>query len=533
VNTYLPPMIEAVVVLVIWLIATGVTMPLRRRLDGEMERKAHLAATIIDQLAHVSRPLMILIVTEITVRLLGMWPAGDAWLTSHEAHRSAWQIFWFGLTVIALLDGVVHAFFHHREEDFPIPGLLFGILKTATILALAFVIIRFELGINIGPLLASTALLTAVIGFALQGVLGNLLSGMSLHLARSLREGVWIEIEGIEGKVIMTNWRETRVRTRGGHVHIIPNSKVAEARIHNMSDPSPLRMHRIEVGASYSDAPDEVIEALLEAARTVPYVKISPAPSAMITAYLDFGINYVLTFWTTEYYRHLMINGEVNRVIWYQFKRRGIEIPFPMSDKLLNDFMAVVYNQRKLPPTVEDNSSVVHDLLTSDLVTKLVLDQERNPLLTLVDLEAVAPLVRRLKYTHGETICSQGESDETFWVLANGRLAGEVGRNNDTAIRFELEPGSVVGEMSALTGVPRSATITVSESSELLEFGPAAFHKLLTLHDEIPERLSDLAAERAAQNREALEALSKQQANNDVVLEKAGILGRLKKIIGK
>ncbi len=166
------------------------------------------------------------------------------------------------------------------------------------------------------------------------------------------------------------------------------------------------------------------------------------------------------------------IDGEVNRNIWYQFKRRGIEIPFPMSDKLLNDFMAVVYNQRKLPPTEVDVSSTTQDLWYSDLCQKLVVDEEGEPLLNSETVQQIAPLVKRLPYTHGETLCRQDEEDERFWVLAKGELAGKVEKDGKTAVEFKLPPGCVVGEMSALTGVPRSATIEISKSAELLEFGP-------------------------------------------------------------
>ena len=198
------------------------------------------------------------------------------------------------------------------------------------------------LDIDISPLLASTALVTAVVGFALQGVLSNLLAGMSLHLTRSVLPSDWVSIGDVEGQVLDTNWRETRLRTASGHTMIIPNSTVANATIHNMSWPTPLRRHRLPVGAGYSDTPGDVIDALVQSALNVPEVLRDPPPDAYVTAFQDFGINYVLRFWTHSYHKRQRIEGHVARMIWYQFKRRGIEIPFPMSDRLLDDFMTVV-----------------------------------------------------------------------------------------------------------------------------------------------------------------------------------------------
>ena len=530
-KAYLPAIIEILALLVIWLLATAVSGPLRRRLHRDAG-KLRPISIIVDLLAHVSRPLLVLAFTELAVLAAAPSLQLDTWVTTRMSHLIAWRIFWLGVLGILMVEGVIKSVFRWRRRTFPVPDLLEKIMRGALVLAVAFLTLRVEMGVDIGPLLASTALLSAVIGFALQGVLGNLLAGMSLHLVRTLKPGLWIEVDGIEGKVVTTNWRETRIRTRGGHLHVLPNSKVAEARVHNLNDPTPMRMHAVEVGASYSDAPDEVIAALIEAAHSVPEVKAHPEPAAVITAYMDFGINYRLMYWTSDYPRHIAIDGQVNRMIWYKFKRRGIEIPFPMSDKLLNDFMAVVYNQRKLPPSDADVETTVRDLALSDLANSLIANADGEPLLNHDDLLTIAPLVRRLPYTHGEVLCTQGDEGETFWVLASGELTGTVNQDGDVAAAFNLKPGCVVGEMSALTGVPRSATIAVSAPSILLEFGPEAFRALLSLHENIPIHLSELAAARAAKNRTALEALAKRKADaGEVVLEQTNILKRLLRIV--
>ena len=533
-NAYTPSIIELTVLLLIWLLASVFTSRLRRRLHRQSEAPMPASGVMLDMLAHLARPMLVLVVTQVLAMGLGSWPPASGWLESHLDHLVAWQIFWVAVGVIALIEGGAHSVYRWRAKPFPVPDLLLDIIRGALIVAVAFLVLRMEMGINIGPLLASTALLTAVVGFALQGVLGNLLAGMSLHLVRTLQPGIWVEVDGIEGKIVRTNWRETRIRTRGGYMYIIPNARVAEAKIHNYAEPTPLRRHAVNVGASYSDAPDEVMEAMMAAARAVPEVRTSPAPEAMITEFQDYGINYRMYFWTTELQRHTPIDGAVNRNIWYQFKRRGIEIPFPMSDKLLNDFMAVVYNQRRLPPMEEDVSATVDALLRSDLCAKLLADADGRPLLARPEIEQVASLVKRMLYTGGETLCTQGESGETFWVVARGRLAGTVEKGGQVAARFELEPGAVVGEMGALTGVPRSATLTTTTGTELLEFGSEAFKTLLSLHPDIPERLAELAAERSAQNSAALEELTRRQDQDSrIVLEKQGILKRLLKIMGR
>lgn len=528
-NESLTLVLELAALTAVWLLAVGLTRPLQHR--KQLGAGAGGGRVVGALLAYAARPLTVILLTELVLIAARPWAPFAAWRESHPGHLDAWRLFWLGVAVLNLLDGMVHAFFAWRRREFPVPDLLHDILRAVLVLALAFGVLKVELGIDIGPLLASTALLTAVVGFALQGVLGNLLAGMSLHLTRSLRPGAWVMIDDLEGRVVATNWRETRLRDRRGHMWVVPNGKVAEARINNYQDPTPLRGHQVEVGASYSDAPDDVIDALVQAALAVPEVRRTPAPRADVTAYLDFGINYRLMFWTTDYPRHVIIDGEVKRMIWYQFKRRGIEIPFPMSDVLLNDFMAVVYNQRRIPPSERDLDDVVADLRRSRLVTDLATDAEGAPLLSDDDLRVLAPRVRRLRYARGETLCRQGAEGETFWVLTRGTLKGSIEQDGG-GVEFTVEPGAVVGEMSLLTGIPRSATLTVDASAEVLEFDADAFGVLLGLQDDLPGRLSDLAAARAAENRAALEASARDRAAaGEVVLEREGILGRLLRFV--
>ncbi len=531
-TSYVPYTIEISVLVSVWLLALGLSHPLHRRLRQDNgPRPSALAA---DLLAHIVRPGLMLVMGQLLLSAVNYWPAGKQWIGERPAHATAWNMFWIGVVLVGLLEGIAQLGFRRRGKAFPLPDLLLDILRAILLIAVGLWSLRWGLGISIGPVLASTALVTAVVGFALQGVLGNLLAGLSMHLVRTLRPGIWIEVDGITGRVTRTNWRETRVRTLGGHMYIFPNSTIAGSRIHNFNEPSSLRRHTIEVGASYSDAPDEVISALLEAVRDVPQVRSTPAPEALITQFQDYGINYRLTYWTTELQLDIPISGHVNRNIWYRFKRRGIEIPFPMSDKLLNDFMAVVYNQRKLAPESEDTNATLKDLLSSDLSSKVFVDSQGQALVTGSEWEQIAPLVQRQPYTAGEVVCRQGEPGESFWVLAAGGLRGHVDQEGKTATEFDLAPGAVVGEISLLTGAPRSATLTTTTGSELLEFGPEAFKALLRLHDDLPEKLSRLAAARAEQNREALEALSRLAGvEASVVLEEKGILRHLLGIIGR
>lgn len=501
-NAYLPVIFRIAFFLVLTILAYLLTAPLRRRGKKTGEGETGWRPALRCLVGRIAFPLAVLILTRpgylaaaalCPVRLPGIYLSG-------------WMVFWAALLLLNFLEAVALQICRLRGKDFPVPELLRNIIRFVFLLLVAFAVLRFGLGYDISPLLASTALLTAVVGFALQGVLGNLLGGMSLHLTRSVVPGDWVRVGENEGRVVETNWRETRLRTLGGHTIVVPNSVVSSTVVHNLSTPTPVRRHQLNVGASYSDAPGEVIAALESAALQVPEVLRRPKPSAYVTAFQDYGINYVLRYWSKRFYDRTPVDGDVGRMIWYEFKRRGIEIPFPMSDKLLNDFMAVVYRQRKLPP---DDGELVRRgrvLAASELFSKVLADREGHPLLGPEDAGKLAPELRFVRYTDGETLFRQGEEGESCYVVSRGKLKVSVaGEEGIAACELEIGERGLVGEMSLLTGFPRTATVTALGETELLEVNRDAFTLLLGLRPEIPEKLADLAAERANKNAAALE----------------------------
>ncbi len=448
-------------------------------------------------------------------------------------YDQAWLTFWGIYALVRLVEGLFVELFAQMGKACPLNRLTRGLLRLAIMLGVAFLLIRFQLGFKITVLLTSTAIVTGVLGFAMQGVLGNLLAGMSLHASRSMSVGDWIEVDGKIGKVVLVNWRETRLRTLGGHMVIVPNGKLADQTIRNFSSPTNLRRHEVPVAASYGDAPGDVITALVEAAQSVPAVEKHPVPDAYVTGFKDFCIEYVLRFWSRQYEQRTQIEGHVMRMIWYKFNRRGIEIPFPMSGRLLGNFMEAVHAQQFEKPLASEIERIVDDLLGSDFGRKLLAGPDGVCMLSRDELKAVARDVKRTRFTRGETLMNQNDDGESFYVLVRGKVQGSIANSDTTRnVEFELQPGALFGEMSLLTGLPRSATMTAAADCELLEFDRSAFTRLLSLREEIPQVLSDLAAARAKENAESLEKL-RASAVVPPELARDGILSRLRRMLGE
>ncbi len=533
-NPILPLAVEIVVFVVLYLVASSITWPLRRRCRDEDVLSLGFGGCLRHVFGHMSRSLAVIVLTWAAYEIASRAALSGPWVPK-ELHIQAWMRFWEFVLLIAFVEGLAFIVSRMLKKPFPIPDLLLSIIRALLVLAALLAVLHLYFGINIAPLLGASALLTAVVGFALQGVLGNLLAGMSLHVVRSVVPGDWVAIGDLEGEVIQTNWRETRLRTIAGHIMVVPNSTVAGATLHNMSRPTPLRRHKIPVGASYSDAPGDVIAALLDSAKAVPEVLREPAPSAFLVEYKDFGINYALRFWTNRYHDRTAVEGDVMRMIWYQFKRRGIEIPFPMSDKILNDVVEVIDHRRHQLPDDEEARRTVGDLMHSDFFSRLLVDEKGAPLLRPEQLTGIAASIRRVRYTKGETVFRQGEAGESCYVVVRGKARGRVEyKDASQANEFDLGAGALFGEMSLVTGLPRTATVLVNEEVELLEISKETFTILLGMRDDIPQILAKLVAERAEHNRATLEKLQAMgSANVNESIQSASILKRFLRMLGR
>ena len=528
----IPILIELSVFLVIYFFASAITLSIRKRCEEEEGKAAGFFSCVGHLIAFILRPLAVLAITEGAVWFMQSFMN---WTTPFSGHLAAWLYFWTLAVLIAFVEGFPLQFYRLRGKLFPVPDLLRNIIRGVLLIGAGFAVLHFKLHIDIAPLLGASALLTAVVGFALQGVLGNLLAGMSLHIVRAVVPGDWVAIGDLEGEVIQTNWRETRLRTIAGHIMIVPNSTVSTATIHNMSRPTPLRRHKIPVGASYSDAPGDVIAALIESAKAVSEVLRDPVPSAFLVEYKDFGINYVLRFWTNRFHDRTSVEGDVMRMIWYQFKRCGIEIPFPMSDKILNDVVEVIDHRRRQLPDETEAKQTVADLMHSDFFSKLLVDEKGEPLLRPEQLTGIAASIRRIRFTKGETVFRQGEPGDSCYVVIRGKARGRVEyKDASQANEFDLGSGALFGEMSLVTGLPRTATVLVNEEVELLEISNGTFTVLLGMREDIPQVLAKLVAERAEHNRAMLEKLQAMgSANVDESIQSASILKRFLRMLGR
>ncbi|MGZ8877368.1 MAG: cyclic nucleotide-binding domain-containing protein [Candidatus Aminicenantales bacterium] len=482
--------------------------------------------------ARLSFPLGLL-----AVFLIAKWPAfREALPLSPRYFEILDAVFVFAVLffLVRLMDALIQLFYGRKGRPFPLPRVLHGFILLVIYLAVVFAVLDRFLRINIKPLLAGSAILTAVIGLALQGVLSNILAGMSLHYTKSFSRGDWIRVGDTEGVVVDTNWRETRIIDAARNIIIFPNSEVASRTITNYSLPDSLVEVVLPVKTGFDAPPAAVLEALDEAAREVPDVVLEPPPKARVAGYNDFGMSYVLKVYIGDYSRKDDIIAEIARLIWYKFRRRGIEVPFPIESKLRQVLSAVRPDDRAEAAVAEQERNS-QDLARSSFLRAQEGEKAGAMILSEEEIRDLASRARRVAFAAKEVLFRQGQRGENCYLVASGKVRGEISYEEDGkkyTTDFEIGPGGIVGEMSLFTGIPRTATVVVCDDAELLEVGAEAFAGLLERNPTLAEAVAEIVSSR---NRTNLEMLRKIKELSSKDLEgstnKKSILEYLKKLV--
>jgi len=442
-------------------------------------------------------------------------------------------IFFVGFLVIRLLNSAVVAWYARRRRPFPLPRVLHGLLLAVLYLIILFSVLRNIMGLNITPFLTTSAILTMILGLALQGVLSNILAGMSLHFTKSFKRGDWIKVGENEGVVIDTTWRETRLLDRNSNVIIVPNNVMASETVSNFSLPDKKTALSYAVRVSYDAPPPAVQEALLEAARDVPEALPSPSPQVLIRGYDDLGVSYSLKFWVTDFGCKDAILAKAAQLVWYKFKRRNITIPLPLRESLAEVIGALTSKEQ--PVAVKAAKASTQDLMHSAFLRAQEGKEVGKLLVSAREVQALAARVKRETFAAGEVLFRQGEKGETCYIVSRGRVRGEIVYEENGkryTSEFKTGPGGIVGEMSLFTGLPRTATCSVEEESELLKVTVADFAALLARNTHLAEMMAGIVSDRNLKNQEFLAKIKELSAQDLAAsINKKTILARLKKFV--
>ena len=201
-----------------------------------------------------------------------------------------------------------------------------------TVVGIGVMALAFHVGFNGTALLAIAGGLSVGLGFGIQGVFSNFISGLWLLFEGSVRPGEVLMIDGDPCEVRKLGLRATLLwRDRDNAELLIPNQTFFTSSATTYTASDRMRRSQVSVGAAYHHDPAEVIALLEATALQVPRVLRHPAPKGLLLSYGDSAINYALRFWIENPMDNVGICSEVNQAIWTAFKQHAIEIPFPQQ----------------------------------------------------------------------------------------------------------------------------------------------------------------------------------------------------------
>jgi len=221
------------------------------------------------------------------------------------------------------------------RSEFISPGVRIGLVKTSKfgLYTLAALLSLSAVGIDLGALAVFSGALGVGLGFGLQRIASNFISGFILVFDRSIRPGDVISINEKFGWVEELRARYIVVRDRDGVETLIPNENLITTEVINWSYSDRRVRVKLPVQISYGDDPEQAMDVLLKAAKASPRVLSDPPPAARLMGFGDSGIDLELRVWIRDPQQGVAnVRSDVNVAIWKGFREAGITIPYPQQD---------------------------------------------------------------------------------------------------------------------------------------------------------------------------------------------------------
>ncbi len=332
-----------------------------------------------------------------------------------------------------------------------VPRLLLAMPRILLILLAGWILLTGVWSVDLTSLFATLGVSTLIVSVALQDTLSGIASGFLLMLDRPFQPGDWINAETVEGRVVDTNWRSTRIQDRDGDLIVVPNGQLAGATITNYDEPKQLHRIVIPVQVAFVNPPTVAKSMLLDAARATPGVLSDPGPAIRVVQVDDPLMGYEADLWVDDYAIVPRVSSDFRSLVWYMSERQGVPLPSPAFDLYTYDGLQVAEAAKPDPATVRRR------LIKSPLFAQLGDG----------DMDRLSSAALPARFAAGEAIVTAGRDQSSLFVLWSGRARLEAvddgGVSHDIA---DLGPGDVCGVVTASPDwpvLPRTVAVTDCE----------------------------------------------------------------------
>lgn len=370
---------------------------------------------------------------------------------------------------------------------------------------IGFVILLRSFGLDLSSLAVIAGVLGIGLGFGLQELASNFVSGLTLLLEQQLRVGDFVEVDGLFGTIERISIRSTIVRTQDRLFVIVPNQRFFAKNVINWTYQTPESRLHIPVSVAYGSDTVLVTEALLIAARTESRVLNYPPPQVWFKSFGEDSYQFEVLVWINQPHDYEPITSAMNFLIEQELNRKGIQIPFPQRDLWLRnpDALTQVLHPKtesvsapsSLPETRSNAKYTPSIKITKNSTLRFLLRQVSYfENCTNAQLRVLIEQGYRQSYTPDQVIFRENDSGESFYVILSGQV--EVFSQKLDRRIATLAVGDFFGEISLLTGTPRTATMRVLEATTLFVVDRQALQKLLENHKTLAEEIAKSLSQR-------------------------------------
>ncbi len=423
------------------------------------------------------------------------------WLSGYRTYGIAVVTVAVGAAVVRVAGYVLFDILFRKRKGREAPDILRFVVSVIGYSALFVIVFSFVFHRDLSGVLATSAVVSVIIGLALQDTLGNFFAGLSLHIEQPYHIGDAIRMGDLLGRVESVTWRTTAFRTNNNSLIIVPNSRIAREPIEIYALESETR-RVLRLPAPYSASPERVIAVMRGALAAVPGMAPARAPTVRVGEFADSSVIYEVLYWVTDHLVAAEVDAVVRERLWYAFRRAGLDIPFPTRHVSID---------RGLPAAPMIVPAHMGAIAAVPIFAPLSEEEQQQ----------VARSASRVVFAPGEQVLRRGDQGDSMFVILKGRAeilpTGTVGPAQPMAV---LGAGDCFGEMALFTGEPRTADVRAQDELELLEIGKAALEPLLRANQELAGGFSQIIAERQARLTEYARAVPEQQqhAASDTIL---------------
>jgi CRP-like cAMP-binding protein/small-conductance mechanosensitive channel len=380
-------------------------------------------------------------------------------------------------------------------------------------------------GLDLGSIVATSAMMTAVVAFAMQDTLGNVLGGLALQLDNSIKIGDWIKVDDIAGKVVDIRWRSTLVETRNWETVVFPNSQLMKGKfaVLGRRTDMPVQWRRwVWFNVSMDTAPIKVIGVVEEAIRQAEIVNVAknPLPNCILMDMDNKGFaRYALRYWLTDLAADDPTDAVMRWNIMAALQRADIKLAMEESS---------IHITREN----ENYEEVVHHrevLLRMKTLRRVELFSQ----MTDDELKALAERLKYSPFAKGNIITKQGATAHWLYIIINGEadVYLETPEGEKRTLRT-MGKGNFFGEMGLMTGAPRTASVVARTDVECYRVDKDMFEEILQARPGIAEEMSRILAMRKAASDSVLQDIDAQNGQKEISQQRGEILATIKRFFG-